>query len=307
MNPNYGKFEQIVKRIDLSATLLEISGLKNENRSNISVLTVMLPSGREKRVVVRVFGAEKIFPRPYIASNEFMFLQRIKLPNLETPSPIYFDQSKEIFSTPYMVLDYIEGKTELDPSNLPNFIIELVGALTKIHGLRHEEQDIKFLPNLEDWIKKVLTSTPEEIDVSLDEGRIRDALTRFNGIPTRNKPALLHGDFWLGNILWRDEKIVGVIDWENVMLGDPVFDLAISRIDLMMGSLGSDAMCRFTEQYKSKVDADFTYLPYWDLYAALRHASKIHNWAKDKSHEQVMREGHHLFVAKAFEKISELY
>ena len=30
-----------------------------------------------------------------------------------------------------------------------------------------------------------------------------------------NRPVLLHGDFWPGNILWRDGRLVAVIDWEK--------------------------------------------------------------------------------------------
>jgi hypothetical protein len=49
---------------------------------------------------------------------------------------------------------------------------------------------------------------------------------------------------------------------------------------------------------------DFTNLPYWDLCAALRPASKIAEWAANDTTEKTMREGHRLFITQAFEKLS---
>jgi aminoglycoside phosphotransferase (APT) family kinase protein len=60
---------------------------------------------------------------------------------------------------------------------------------------------------------------------------------------------LLHGDYWPGNVLWHDGKIVAVIDWEDARLGDPLIDLAMSRLDLVW-ICGIYAMHMFTEQYQ---------------------------------------------------------
>ena len=301
------KFEQIIQKIDKGSTLLEVSRLQDRIAANITLLKILLSNGQVKKVIVRVFGTAKIEPRPYIASNEFKLLQTLRLPDTKVPTPLYFDESGKIFSTPYVVLDYIEGKTEFISSDLSDFILKLTTKLSLIHSVDYKKLGLFFLPKLEDVITKVLNTRPAKIDHSIDEGRIRDTLGRIRPLPIRNKPVLLHGDFWLGNVLWKNNQIVGIIDWENAMLGDPVVDLAVSRIDFMMGPLGLDVMNDFTEHYKSMVEADFTYLPYWDLYAALRHASKISKWAKDEAHEKKMLAGHREFTAQAFEKCRDLY
>ena len=84
-----------------------------------------------------------------------------------------------------------------------------------------------------------------------------------------NAPVLLHGDYWPGNILWRDEQLAAVIDWEDARLGDPLIDLAISRLDLLW-IFGSEAMNSFTQDYLTGMAIDTRDLPYWDLCAALR-------------------------------------
>jgi len=63
-------------------------------------------------------------------------------------------------------------------------------------------------------------------------------------------------------------------------------------------------MYSFTLCYQSMTTIDFTNLPYWDLYAALRPASKIAQWGLDETTERTMRERHRWFTAQAFEKRS---
>lgn len=59
---------------------------------------------------------------------------------------------------------------------------------------------------------------------------------------------LLHGDYWPGNLLWRGEQIVALVDWEDAAIGDPFSDLACARVELLC-TVGEEVMERFTEQY----------------------------------------------------------
>ncbi|MGT5522875.1 phosphotransferase family protein, partial [Escherichia coli] len=82
----------------------------------------------------------------------------------------------------------------------------------------------------------------------------------------QNKSVLLHGDFWPGNVLWKDGQLVAVIDWEDAQIGDPLADLGNSRLEILWAS-GSEAMHSFTRHYQAMTDIDFSNLPYWDLFA----------------------------------------
>jgi aminoglycoside phosphotransferase (APT) family kinase protein len=89
------------------------------------------------------------------------------------------------------------------------------------------------------------SATPlADVERALDVGRIRSALASHRSPPQRNAPALLHGDYWPGNVLWQDGELVAVIDWEDAKLGDPLADLAISRLDIAW-ILGTAAMTLF--------------------------------------------------------------
>jgi aminoglycoside phosphotransferase (APT) family kinase protein len=36
---------------------------------------------------------------------------------------------------------------------------------------------------------------------------------------------VVHGDFKVGNLIWRDERIQAFLDWEGALVGDPLQDL----------------------------------------------------------------------------------
>ena len=44
---------------------------------------------------------------------------------------------------------------------------------------------------------------------------IRDALEAVWPLGSRNADKLMHGDYWPGNTLWKDGRLVGIIDWED--------------------------------------------------------------------------------------------
>jgi aminoglycoside phosphotransferase (APT) family kinase protein len=120
-------------------------------------------------------------------------------------------------------------------------------------------------------------------------------------LPGKNGDVLLHGDYWPGNTLWKDGRLVAIIDWEDASVGDPLEDVANSRLE-MLWAYGVEVMQDFTEQYKRAVRGiDFTNLPFWDLCAALRPAFKIAEWAGSDEREEIMRERHRWFVEKALE------
>jgi len=251
-------------------------------------------------MLVRQHGAADLKLNPQIAADEFRLLQHLHRLGLATPIPYYADQSGEIFSTPYIVMEYIEGTPPYNPADLTYHLQQTAAQLARIHRVDCLELD--FLPEREKRIADTLRERPAKLDDSLDEGRIRDVLDTIFPFPQVNKTGLLHGDYWNGNQIWNRGQLVGVIDWEDAALGDPLADVAIARLEILWWR-GIDAMQEFTQQYQAFTSIDFTTLPHWDLAAALRPASQLDKWGLAESIEKDMREKHHWFVAQALEKL----
>jgi aminoglycoside phosphotransferase (APT) family kinase protein len=297
------KFAQVMQKLEPQGKLLRTWELKGGVSARMTVLEIERPDGQTQKMIVRQHGDVDLKHNPQIAADEFRLLQLLQSVGLVTPTPYHLDLSGEIFSTPYVVIEYIEGKTEFAPANVPDLIHQFVTQLSRIHKVDCSQPDLSFLPAQEKIYAKKLRERPTKVDQSLDEGHIRDVLEAVWPFPQRNTSVLLHGDFWPGNVLWRDGQLVAVIDWENAAFGDPLADVANSRLE-MLWAFGINAMQSFTDQYQAMTTTDFSNLPYWDLCAALRPAFKIAEWAADDIKEKNMREGHRWFITQAFEKLS---
>jgi aminoglycoside phosphotransferase (APT) family kinase protein len=301
------KFEQLLQRIDPQSKLLRACELKGGASARVTALEVLLSDGHTKKMIVRQHGDMGLKQDRHVAAaDEFKLLQTLKSVGLPVPTPYYFDQSGEIFPTPCVVTEFIEGHTELAPSNLADFILQLATILARIHSVDCSSLDLSFLREQEKRFTERLEKQPASIDESLNEGAIRDALKSAWPLPMRNKSVLLHGDFWPGNTLWKDSQLVAIIDWEDAKLGDPLADIANGRLEILW-AFGIGAMNDFTDHYRSAMrSVDFTDLPYWDLCAALRAASNISEWGLDESTGKRFRERHRLFLTQAFERLRSL-
>lgn len=67
---------------------------------------------------------------------------------------------------------------------------------------------------------------------------------------------LVHGDFHLGNIISKETQITGIIDWDNVMYGDFMFDIACMQMSLPEYKI-TDVFKDYYKTYNIKV-------PYFD-------------------------------------------
>lgn len=305
------QFEQLIQKIAPHSKLLQTWPLKGGISAEMTAFELEGPDGQTKSLILRRPGEAALKQNPHAAEDEFKLLQITRSLGLATPRPYYFDLSCRIFSRPCLVIEYVEGRPEFASPDLTDFTLQLAAHLAQIHRVDGSTPDLSFLPRHVPGFAEQFGSHPSNVDPSLDEGRIRETLAVVWPLPQRNASVLLHGDFWPGNILWRDNQLAAVIDWEDARLGDPLADLAISRLDLLW-ILGREAMDSFTHHYQSLIDIDYTNLPYWDLAAALRlvrlAGADLAAWAaffppfgRPDITAQTIREHYRFFIAQALE------
>jgi aminoglycoside phosphotransferase (APT) family kinase protein len=296
--PEVKQFGQVVQLFEPQSRLIRSWPLLGGVSAQVTGLEIARPDGQRKKMVIRRPGPRDLAQNPRIAADEFKLLHLVRSAGVAVPRPYYLDQSGQIFPTPYLVLEYIDGASEFAPAEPAEVIDQLAGHLAEIHRIEAAWVDLSFLPELGQGFGE----PPARLDHALDEGRIRAALAAIGPLPQRHRPVLLHGDFWPGNILWRDGRLAAIIDWEEARVGDPLADLANSRLEILW-AFGEAAMHRFTRQYLMMTHHDTSHLPYWDLCAALRPASKLGGWGLDQPTEKRMRARHKLFVRQALEKL----
>jgi aminoglycoside phosphotransferase (APT) family kinase protein len=291
-------FRRLVQRIDPHGTLRRTWDLMGGVSAQVTALEIERPDGQTTKMIARRHGEADRKHNARIARDEYRLLQIARSHGLAAPHPRYVDESCELFPTPVLVVDFVEGETEFAPADLADYLAQIATQLAKIHGVK-DSPDLSFLPRQD----KGFGDRPVTLDTSLGEGRIRDALEAAWPSSQVNGSVLLHGDYWPGNILWNDGRLVAVVDWEDARVGDPLDDLGNGRLEILWW-FGVDAMNDFTDRYRALTAVDPTNLPYWDLCAALRVCSKISEWGLDEATERRMRERLALFVTQAIEDLS---
>lgn len=260
---------------------------------------VQLSDGSVRRVVLRrpAWGDHTTSVRR--ASNEERVLRSLN-GLVKVPKVVAVD-----LEGPTLVLDYVEG-TPCFASPLSAGAVErLACELATVHRAT-DTLELGFLPDREATVEHLLSVEPATFDDDLRERQVRRLLRSWT--PKRlNAPQLLHGDYWPGNVLWKDGEIVAIIDWEESERGDPLADLAVARLDLLW-AFGVSVMEHFTRVYFAENPVQRDELPWWDLVAALRPMSHLSQWAtayapppisRPDVNESSMRRDHRWFVEQA--------
>ncbi len=196
------KFEQLVQRFYPEGKLLRKWDLEGGISAQVKGLEILQSDDRIERVIFRQHGDVDLKQNPCIAADEFKLLEILKSEGLLVPMPYYLDQSCEIHSTPYIIIEFINGETEFNPIDLNNYILQLVTNLVKIHNVDCSKVDVTFLPKQAEVFADILNKRCINADETLVEDALRDKLKSVLPFLSRNTDVILHGDFWPGNTMW---------------------------------------------------------------------------------------------------------
>jgi aminoglycoside phosphotransferase (APT) family kinase protein len=243
---------------------------------------------------------------------EYRLLRTLWTGGLPVPEPLFFDRLGAGFERPYMVLAYVDGSPRVTEEDGVETARRLAELLVAIHTIDGSAPELNELPRRDATVSRVLEQRTEgSADASMQEDRILEVLRAHWPPAPPARPSLLHCDLWLGNVLWSGSDVVAVIDWENAHVGDPLADLAITRLECAW-SFGRDAVASLTEHFVARSGADLGGLALWDLAAARRPAGEVSAWAADWANygrpdmtAARMRAAHRWFVDDALTALGE--
>ena len=189
--------------------------------------TVTRPGGGQERVVVKATPPGR---RP-VGRHDVLRQARIlslltAAGGVRVPEVLLTDDGDE----PYFVMRWHPGESVepvLDPAgHLSPDVVEArafsaVEALAALHGARIPDETVLTpAQELERWIPTMRT-----VDADLRAGSEAVEAALLGSVPTPTRPAIVHGDFRLGNALCTGRSVNVVIDWEIWSVGDPRVDL----------------------------------------------------------------------------------
>ncbi len=89
---------------------------------------------------------------------------------------------------------------------------------------------------------------------------------------------LTHGDYWSGNVVWREGRLTGIVDWSAGSRGPRGFDLGWCRLDLVL--LFDERIAdEFLAAYEVTSRQEVAEVRLWDSWAAARSEEAVGSWA----------------------------
>jgi aminoglycoside phosphotransferase (APT) family kinase protein len=268
--------------------------------AKVQALELILPDGTTDRVVVRQHGAASWKPlEEGVTSTEHAVLEALADASLPVPRPRLCDLSGLVLPAPYLVLPFIDGTKE--PHTLSLGLERMAGFLARLHRLDVEALALPAtLPRRDNPVPELLEYLPDGLEALRHLIEKRDA-----GQEPWPTGSVLHGDFWPGNILWQEDRIAAVIDWEDAAVGDPLSDLACSRVELMC-AYGEAAMEAFTAHYlRARGQAvDPAALALWDLLVSSGALAFMDRWGLEPQMEAARRSKTRAFLNRAADALA---
>lgn len=273
-------YESIARQHSPGATLVSHRPLVGGVSASVEGLVVQCADGSQDRVVVRRHGATDWKQGPNdVTAMEYRLLQALEGSQVPVPQPRWLDQSGDVLPSPYFVMSWLEGEVQDEPTDA--HIDAMAYMLRTLHDVDVANQSLPALPTRSD--------PGVEARRDLPDNPWADRVRALEPLPRPARISLLHGDYWTGNLLWRDDQIVAVLDWEDAAVGDPMADLAGARVELLWRG-GRPMMERFTTAYEAHAPVDHARLRHWDVYVAAAGLASMQHWGLDPAVEAVWRE-----------------
>lgn len=228
------------------------------------------PDGIIDHLVARCYAIFGGYDRAAKARREFLTLQMLKNHGIPVPQAIYLDQFGKYLGVPGILASLVDGAHELAPSDPSAWVGEMAQVLSRIHSLPLPGNVNLLNGNAEAvWFLNTEEPPAEIRDHPLGDflcQHLRQRLPYLRPVA----PALVHIDYWLGNLLWQNGRISAVLDWEEASAGDPAYDVAYLRACLFLLGM-PDAAREFLLAYQHITGQPVANLGIWELAAAARY------------------------------------
>ena len=296
--------EQAVAELEPGGRLVGSRALTGGVSADVFGLDIATSDGGRRRVVVRRHRAVDFKQHGLtVTAKEHHLLATLHRLGLAVPEPyLYVDTDPAL--APYLVMEWVDGSTELADEQLPEALDQMAEFLVQLHGLDPRSLQVSELEPIENPRVAIVDYLP-----STDVGREVAAWIASGDVEQDlNRRVVLHGDYWPGNVLWQHGRLMAVIDWEDASLGDPLADLATARVELLC-RYGDDAMERFSTRYL-ELHRDtigslrLESLPLWELYVSAAALVAMGDWGLEPSEEARRREQTQRFFDRAARQIS---
>ncbi len=197
---------------------------------------------------------------------------------------------------PTSLISWLDGESDITPSDPETWAGELGRALALVHLVPSDR--LTGLPSVFDG-----RGSPAALDGPLAPV-VRSCWSQIVDAPE----VLTHGDYWSGNVVWRDGTLTGIVDWSGATRGPRGFDLGWCRLDLVL--LFDERIAEvFRAAYEAAAGQTVGDVALWDRWALARSHEVVETWTPNYAplgradlDEHELRQRHSLWTTRLMEQ-----
>lgn len=279
--PTPSQFEQVATTIDPTARVVSTHKLLGGLGCRMDVLEMRLGDGSTRRVVTRQYWVRsnpKEDKRPIFESK---ILAALKLNGVPAPESVLDQEvASNIFGRPGLVISYINGIPNLGPADTQDWARQIATAMAQIHTAT-VPSELESLPrthiiSLEKWMN---ADKPPERFAKHEQGAdLWNAMKALWPKVDISANQIIHTDFWPGNMLWKADQLLAIVDWEWPSLGVPSDDVGYFLSDAAY--TGFNIEKTFLETYETVSGKPVQDLLFWKMFATAMPLPDVGPWAQ---------------------------
>jgi aminoglycoside phosphotransferase (APT) family kinase protein len=182
------------------------------------------------------------------------------------PVPLGGDVNAQWSKCPTSLISWVDGQADITPTDPEQWAHELGRALAVVHAVPSER--LAGLPSVFDRSGGSLAV--------LDGPLAAEVRSRWSRV-TASPEVLTHSDYWSGNVVWRDGRLTGIVDWSGGARGPRGFDLGWCRLDLVL-LFDEQIADVFLAAYEAAIGQTVGEMLLWDGWAVARSHDTVESW-----------------------------
>jgi aminoglycoside phosphotransferase (APT) family kinase protein/putative sterol carrier protein len=234
------------KNVTLSSFRTPKAGVSNET----FLFEIAYTQGgveRSERLVARLQPTDFLVFPEYDLRAQYTIMERLAGTNVPVPRVRWLETDPAVLGSAFYVMDAIDGEVpsevpsyhvfgwvrDAEPARRPTIYWNGLEAMARVHAVDWKKAGLDFLgvpgPGA-DPITRQLDYYDRYLRWVCEDGPAQPTLEaglgwlRANAF-TPSRVALCWGDSRMPNLMFRDDRVVAVLDWEMAWLGDPESDL----------------------------------------------------------------------------------
>ncbi len=278
--PTDSQFELIARTIDPNARVVSTRKMAGGISSRMDVVELGTVPGGTRKVIVRQYYEEQELPGVLKQRVEPATLRTLAANNVPAPELVIGEETGEILGRPAIVISYLEGGPGLAPADPQDWANQLARAIAQVHTAEVPDELRAILRPAHESVQKWLDAPePPERFAKHELGpELWDAMRQLWPNVDTSACNLVHGDFWPGNTLWIDEKLLAIVDWEGPLLGEPMLDIGYFLSDAVY--FGMEVEQTFLQTWELASGRPVQDLLFWKMAAAARAMPDPGPWAQ---------------------------